>query len=87
MSIDVALDKVLHAQISDSNEEVESSISHCDQGILGKRFSRAYISALEETEEKEITLEKMMVSPLLMGIMNLAKTMPAIQAWKYFRRV
>ena len=42
--IDMALNEVLHAQISDSNEEVESSISHCDQGVLGKRsFEGIYL--------------------------------------------
>ena len=73
--IDVTLNEVLHAKISQPDQQVECTIAHGNQGILEDS------SFKEQGGSKRVpTLENMMVSPLLIGIINLAKTMPAIQA-------
>ena len=72
--IDMALNEVLHTKIGQSDQQVERTIAHRNQSILEDS------SCGKETVTSFLTLENMMVSPLLIGIINLAKTMPAIQA-------
>ena len=69
----MALNEVFHTEIGKPDQEVERTVAHRNQSILRTL-------CLEMGRTGPLTLENIMVSPLLMGIMNLAKTMPAMQA-------
>ena len=71
----MTLNEVLHAKIGQPHQQVERTIAHRNQSVL-KDSSCSF----KEAARRTLTLENMMVSPLLIGIINLAKTMPAIQA-------
>ena len=71
----MALDEVVRAKISQPDQQVERTIAHRNQSILENSSCKE-----QGGGEKAPTLENMMVSPLAAGIINLAKTMPAMQA-------